>query len=98
MPKKLRQKIHAMKRHVSKIKRRVKRYHRKEKPHGWGEGYKCRKCGDIFPTTLDLQFHVNEIHNRKPALREIRLLEQGFIPEESKLGMPFKGKNKVIIA
>jgi uncharacterized C2H2 Zn-finger protein len=89
MSKKLRNKIKKISRHVSKIKKL--KHHREE-------SFRCKKCGDRFPTTLDLQFHVNEIHNRKSALREIRLLEQGFVPDESKLGMPFKGRNRVIIA
>jgi hypothetical protein len=30
--------------------------------------------------------------------QEVRLLEKGFTPDETKLGTPFKGKNKVVIA
>jgi len=89
MPKKLRRKLGKIKRRVYKIKKHL---HRRE------DSYRCKKCGDRFPTTLDLQFHVNEVHKRKPALREIRLLEQGFVPDESKLGTKFRGRNKVIIA
>lgn len=35
---------------------------------------------------------------RKMAEREIRLLEQGYVPEKTKIGSEFKGKNKIIIA
>ncbi|MEM7826761.1 MAG: hypothetical protein QXQ40_00875 [Candidatus Aenigmatarchaeota archaeon] len=30
-------------------------------------------------------------------VREMTLLEQGFIPKQSKLGTEFKGKNRIII-
>ena len=36
----------------------------------------------------------------KPAnenVKDISLLKQGFVPEETKVGTPFKGKNKVIV-
>ena len=35
---------------------------------------------------------------RKMAEREIRLLEQGYVPKKTKIGSEFKGKNKIIIA
>ena len=63
-----------------------------------GEVHRCSRCGDKFKTKVDLELHINDVHKRKPALNEIRLLEKGFLPEESKLGMPFKGKNKIVIA
>ncbi|MBI5060931.1 MAG: hypothetical protein HZB67_01310 [Candidatus Aenigmarchaeota archaeon] len=81
-----------------KKKRLVKRRVHHRKKHEWGEGYRCRKCGDKFATRMDLDLHIEEVHHRKSALAEIQLLERGFLPEESKLGMPFKGKNKIIVA
>jgi hypothetical protein len=35
---------------------------------------------------------------RKPRLKEMKMLEEGVIPEKNKIGKEFKGKNKVIIA
>lgn len=29
---------------------------------------------------------------------EVRLLDKGYVPKETKLGTPFKGRNRVIIA
>lgn len=29
---------------------------------------------------------------------EVRLLERGFVPRETKHGAPFRGKNKIVIA
>ncbi|MBI2583168.1 MAG: hypothetical protein HYW25_00740 [Candidatus Aenigmarchaeota archaeon] len=29
--------------------------------------------------------------------KDIRLLQEGFIPEQTKMGTPFKGKNKIIV-
>jgi hypothetical protein len=34
---------------------------------------------------------------RRVVVREIDLLTSGWLPPESKIGEPFKGKNKVII-
>lgn len=34
----------------------------------------------------------------KKAAREIRLLEQGYVPSKTKFGSEFKGKNKIIVA
>jgi hypothetical protein len=33
-----------------------------------------------------------------PNDTEVRLLSKGFVPQETKFGTPFRGKNKVIIA
>ncbi len=78
---------------------RKKRTVRNHKKHGRkGIGHRCRKCGDKFRSKVDLELHISEVHHRKPALNEIRLLEKGYMPSESKLGTPFKGKNKIIIA
>lgn len=30
-------------------------------------------------------------------VKEIRLLEHGFVPKQTKIGTEFKGKNKIII-
>ncbi len=38
------------------------------------------------------------IQAEKKPVKEIRLLEQGFMPEKNKIGSDFKGKNRVIIA
>ena len=36
-------------------------------------------------------------HSKK-MIDEVRLLEQGHVPPESKIGSEFKGKNKIIIS
>lgn len=35
---------------------------------------------------------------RKPRLKEMKMLEDGIVPVKNKIGKEFKGKNKVIIA
>lgn len=35
---------------------------------------------------------------RKPKLREMKMLEEGVVPDRNKIGKEFKGKNRVIIA
>ena len=40
---------------------------------------------------------VEETPIEKKTTREIKLLEQGFIPKKTKIGTKFKGKNRVII-
>lgn len=78
-----------MRKRSKKLRLRKKREQKRE--------FRCEKCGDKFTTKLDLDIHDNQVHRRKSALREIRLLEQGFLPEETKIGTKFKGKNKIII-
>jgi hypothetical protein len=53
------------------------------------------RCGKTFSSMLGLKRHSSE-HLRE--LREIKMLREGFIPEETKLGFGFKGKNKIIIS
>lgn len=35
---------------------------------------------------------------RKPKLKEMKMLEEGVVPDKNKIGKEFKGKNRVIIA
>ena len=34
----------------------------------------------------------------KIANKDIKLLEEGFVPEKSKIGTEFKGKNKIVVS
>jgi len=60
--------------------------------------YKCKKCKDVFTNGIDFDQHISDAHSTKIAFVELQLLEKGHVPEESKLGEPFRGKNKIIIA
>ena len=57
--------------------------------------YKCARCDAIFSTRIKLKNH-SKTHLK--SLEEIKLLQQGHIPQESKIGEKFRGKNKVIIS
>ncbi|MCD6381524.1 MAG: hypothetical protein J7L43_00910 [Candidatus Aenigmarchaeota archaeon] len=35
---------------------------------------------------------------KRMAEKEIKLLEQGYVPKKTKIGSGFKGKNKIIVA
>ncbi|MCX6815277.1 MAG: hypothetical protein NT120_00300 [Candidatus Aenigmarchaeota archaeon] len=56
--------------------------------------FMCMRCEKQFPSMNALRVH-SKAHLQ--ALRELRMLESGQIPLETKLGSEFKGKNKVII-
>jgi len=58
----------------------------------------CKKCGAEFNLKEELEMHDTQIHKTKMAIEELRLLEQGYVPDETKLGMPFKGKNRIIVS
>jgi len=57
--------------------------------------YMCMRCKKTYGSIRGLKRHSAE-HLRD--LREMKLLREGHVPEESKLGFTFKGKNKVIIS
>jgi DNA-directed RNA polymerase subunit RPC12/RpoP len=57
--------------------------------------YKCMRCGKAFPTLHGLRRHSAE-HLRD--LEELKMLKRGHIPDETKLGAGFKGKNKIIVS
>jgi uncharacterized C2H2 Zn-finger protein len=59
------------------------------------EPHKCMRCGRFFKSRLALKRHSND-HLR--ALEEMKMLREGQMPDESKLGFEFKGKNKIIIS
>ena len=56
---------------------------------------KCLRCDREFASRDALKKHL-KMHNQ--ALREIKLLEEGHVPIESKIGLEFKGKNRIIIS
>jgi hypothetical protein len=55
----------------------------------------CMRCGKIFQSRKALKMH-SSAHLR--ALRELQMLEEGLIPDETKFGAGFKGKNKIIVS
>jgi hypothetical protein len=57
--------------------------------------YVCFRCTKSFPTRRGLKMH-SKAHLR--ALREIKMLEEGHTPLETKFGVEFRGKNKVVVA
>lgn len=57
--------------------------------------YMCMRCKKTFTSIRGLKRHSAE-HLRD--LREMKLLREGHVPEESKLGFSFKGKNKIVIS
>jgi len=59
--------------------------------------FKCETCGMKFDSFRGLSIHTGQEHKHE-EVKEISLLEQGFVPDESKAGGSFKGKNKIIIA
>lgn len=56
--------------------------------------FTCMRCERGFQTRKALQQH-SKAHLQ--ALYEIKMLEQGHVPEETKFGSGFKGKNKIIV-
>ncbi len=57
--------------------------------------YLCSRCGTEFKTWKELRSHTKKHTETK---KEIELLKKGHLPSENKLGLKFKGKNKVIIS
>ncbi len=56
---------------------------------------KCTRCEVLFASRTALKAHLK---SHVQAMREIKMLEEGFIPVESKIGMEFKGKNRIIVS
>ena len=59
------------------------------------KSYKCARCDAIFSSRNKLKEHSK---SHLKVLEEMKLLQQGHVPQESKIGEKFKGKNKVIIS
>ncbi|MFC2142910.1 C2H2-type zinc finger protein [Candidatus Aenigmatarchaeota archaeon] len=55
---------------------------------------KCFVCGKKFKNKRSLKIHGRQ-HIK--AYEEIKLLQKGYTPDETKIGTKFKGKNKIII-
>ncbi|MBI2578250.1 MAG: hypothetical protein HYW26_00915 [Candidatus Aenigmarchaeota archaeon] len=56
---------------------------------------KCGRCELSFKSMLALKRHS---HVHLDDMQELRLLQEGHKPVETKFGGIFKGKNKVIIS
>ena len=57
--------------------------------------YKCGRCEVIFNSMPSLKRH-SSIHLKD--LQELKWLEKGHMPTETKFASPFRGKNRVIIS
>lgn len=55
----------------------------------------CMRCEHEF-----MSWNALRVHSRGhlQTLHEIRMLQQGHIPDETKMGMTFRGKNRIIIS
>ncbi len=60
-----------------------------------GKKFECIKCRKPFNSLEKLKKH-SKSHPEKLS-KEIKLLQSGKLPDMSKAGTGFKGKNKVII-
>ena len=58
--------------------------------------FTCMRCKKIFSSFKTLKVHSKK-HLRRELLDEIKLLEKGHIPNKTKIGSEFKGKNKIIL-
>jgi len=60
------------------------------------EGFNiCMRCDMNFQSRDALKKHLK---SHQQAMQEIKLLEEGHVPSESKIGFEFKGKNRIIIS
>ena len=59
------------------------------------EAIRCARCEQSFTS-----FNALKVHSKShlSTLHEIKMLQQGHIPDETKMGVTFKGKNRVIIS
>jgi len=78
-----------MRKRTSKAAKKIKSAKPKRQP------YICMRCERQFPSRKALKMH-SKAHLQ--ALREMRMLEEGHIPLETKMGSEFKGKNKIIVS
>jgi hypothetical protein len=63
-----------------------------------GRTFKCKKCKKHFINKKELEEHHKQVHQTRMAYKELKLLKDGFVPDKTKTGHDFKGKNKIIIA
>ena len=57
--------------------------------------HKCARCELKFTSRKKLKLHSKK---HLQLLEELKMLEEGHVPQESKIGERFKGKNKIIIS
>jgi hypothetical protein len=57
--------------------------------------FKCFICKQDFDTKRGMKQHTRK---HMVALQDIKLLKEGYVPKETKVGSKFKGKNRVIIS
>ncbi len=54
----------------------------------------CMRCEQFFPS-----FNALKVHSRTHLqMQEMKMLQQGHIPDETKMGVTFRGKNKIIVS
>ena len=54
----------------------------------------CARCEQVFPSFNALKVHSKTHLN----MQEMRMLQSGHIPDETKLGSAFRGKNRIIVS
>ncbi|MBI2076166.1 MAG: hypothetical protein HYT72_02880 [Candidatus Aenigmarchaeota archaeon] len=59
--------------------------------------YRCMRCKKEYNSWRGLQRH-SAVHLKKGGAYEIQQLKEGKIPDVTKIGAEFKGKNKIIIS
>jgi hypothetical protein len=55
----------------------------------------CFRCDQVFTSWNAIRAHSK---SHLKTLQELKQLQEGKIPDETKLGLGFKGKNKIIIS
>ena len=73
----------------------MRRKKRAKKDYTPKKSYKCARCSATFSSRNKLKEHSK---SHLKVLEEMKLLQQGHVPQESKIGEKFKGKNRVIIS
>jgi hypothetical protein len=57
--------------------------------------FRCMRCKSEYTSWKSLQRHSK---THLSSLEELKMLQQGKVPEMNKIGSEFKGKNRIIIS
>ncbi len=53
------------------------------------------RCEQMFHSWRALKIHSK---SHLATLKEIRMLQKGHVPDETKMGVEFRGKNRIIVS